>query len=62
MPWRDVQHPSFLSVAFLKLARQYRCATVFCDSPDFPSLADLTADFVYARLMRSEASRQTGSA
>ncbi len=56
----DVRHPSFLSPAYLQLARQYHCATVFCDAPDFPSLADLTADFVYARLMCSEASRQTG--
>ncbi len=58
----DVRHPSFLSPAFLQLARRYHCATVFCDAPDFPSLADLTADFVYARLMCSEASRQTGYA
>jgi uncharacterized protein YecE (DUF72 family) len=27
--------------------------TVFTDSPDYPSLADLTGDFSYARLMRS---------
>jgi len=27
--------------------------TVFTDSPDYPSLADLSGDFSYARLMRS---------
>ena len=56
----DVRHPSFMSEDYLRLARQHRCATVFCDAPDFPSFADLTGDVVYARLMRSEASRKTG--
>lgn len=58
----DVRHPSFMSEAYLKLARRYRCATVFCDSDDYPSFADLTADFVYARLMRSEARFKNGYA
>lgn len=58
----DVRHPSFMSAAYLKLARQYHCATVLCDAPDYPSFADLTGDVVYARLMRSEASRKTGYA
>ena len=35
---------------------------MFTDSPDYPSFADLTGDFVYARLMRSEASIPTGYA
>ena len=35
-------------------------ATVFTDSPDYPSFADVTADFVYARLMRSRADVPTG--
>ncbi len=56
----DVRHPSFMDPAYLKLARQHRCATVFCDADDFPSFADLTADFVYARLMRSEARLTSG--
>lgn len=58
----DVRHPSFMAPAYLTLARRYQCATVFCDSDDYPSFADLTADFVYARLMRSEARHKSGYA
>lgn len=56
----DVRHASFMVADYLKLARRYRVATVFTDSPDYPSFADLTADFVYARLMRSRAALKTG--
>ncbi|MDW5441210.1 DUF72 domain-containing protein [Polaromonas sp. SM01] len=58
----DVRHPSFMSEEYLALARRYRCATVFCDSDDYPRFADLTADFVYARLMRSETRFKSGYA
>jgi len=56
----DVRHNSFIDPAYLALARKYRCATVFTDSDDYPSFADLTGDFVYARLMRTEAKVKTG--
>ncbi len=56
----DVRHPSFMVPAYLALARRYRCATVFADSDKFPSFADLTSDFVYARLMQSSADCSTG--
>ncbi|MDH5824595.1 DUF72 domain-containing protein [Luteimonas sp. RD2P54] len=49
----EVRHPSFACPEYLALARQHRLPTVFTDSPDYPSFADLTGDFVYARLMRS---------
>lgn len=58
----DVRHPSFMSPDYLKLARKYQCATVFTDSPDFPSFADLSSDFVYARLMCSDAKLKSGYA
>ena len=35
-------------------------ATVFADSDDYPSFADVTGDFVYARLMRCEPACETG--
>jgi uncharacterized protein YecE (DUF72 family) len=35
---------------------------VFTDSPKYPSIADLTADFVYARLQRSQESEPDGYA
>jgi len=56
----EVRHDSFRSPDYLKLARKYKTATVFTDSPKFPSMADLTADFVYARLMESSAKLKTG--
>ena len=58
----DVRHESFKSPDYLKLARKYQCATVFTDSEKFPCIADLTGDFVYARLMKSEEKIKTGYA
>jgi uncharacterized protein YecE (DUF72 family) len=40
--------------------RKHGFATVYTDSPDYPSFADITADFVYARLMRSRSGVATG--
>lgn len=56
----DVRDPGFVDAQYLALARSRNMATVFTDSPDYPSFADLTADFVYARLMRSRATIDTG--
>ncbi|WP_427312188.1 DUF72 domain-containing protein [Cupriavidus sp. H39] len=56
----EVRHPSFRSPDYLKLARKYKAATVFTDSHKFPSMADPTADFVYARLMESSEKLKTG--
>jgi uncharacterized protein YecE (DUF72 family) len=58
----DVRHPSFACEEYLRLARRHRAATVFTDSEDFPSIADRTADFVYARLMRANAAFKAGYA
>ncbi len=56
----DVRHESFMSPDYLALARRYKAATVFTDSDDYPSFADLTGDFVYARLMRTDATHADG--
>ncbi len=56
----DVRQESFKAPAYLQLARRHGCATVFADSDDYPSFADLTADFVYARLMRTVSEVPTG--
>lgn len=58
----EVRHESFMCDAYLKLARKFKAATVFTDSPKFPSFADLTADFVYARLMNADEKVATGYA
>jgi uncharacterized protein YecE (DUF72 family) len=56
----DVRHESFKHADFIALARRYGVAAVFTDSSDYPSFADLTADFVYARLMCAQAGIDTG--
>ena len=58
----EVRHPSFMSAEYLALARRHGVATVFADSDDYPSFADATSDFVYARLMRGDSSVETGYA
>lgn len=56
----EVRHPSFMGVEYLALARRHSVATVFADSDDYPSFADVTGDFIYARLMRCESSCENG--
>ena len=56
----DVRDPAFVDAGFVALARSVGMATVFTDSTEYPSFADLTTDFVYARLMRSRSSIATG--
>jgi uncharacterized protein YecE (DUF72 family) len=56
----EVRHPSFMDERYVALARSHAVSTVFTDSPDYPSLADLTGDFAYARLMRSADEVPTG--
>ena len=58
----EVRHASFLSEHYVALARSHRVPTVFTDSPNYPSLADITGDFSYARLMRSADDIPTGYA
>ncbi|RYD16675.1 MAG: DUF72 domain-containing protein [Lysobacteraceae bacterium] len=58
----EVRHDSFACEAFVDLMRRRGAAIVHAHSPKYPSIADLTADFVYARLMRSEAGRTAGYA
>lgn len=56
----EVRHPSFQCENYLALMQRYRMASVFTDSPKYPSFADITGEFVYARLMRAVASVETG--
>ncbi len=58
----DVRHESFRSAEYLALARRHQVATVFTDSPKFPAIPDVTSDFVYARLMNSDAKYAAGYA
>ncbi|MDE2055461.1 MAG: DUF72 domain-containing protein [Xanthomonadaceae bacterium] len=56
----EVRNRGFLCDEFLQLARAHRATCVFTDSGEYPNFADLTGDFVYARLMRSRESERDG--
>ncbi len=56
----DVRHESFRCEAFVALARRHGAAIVVSDSDDYPMIGDVTADFVYARLMRARSEIETG--
>jgi len=58
----EVRDASFADPAYVELARKHNVATVFTDSPEYPSIADVTADFVYARLRCAESAIPTGYA
>ena len=56
----EVRHESFRDPAFIELARDHGAAIVFADSEKYPCIADVTADFVYARLESSREEIATG--
>jgi uncharacterized protein YecE (DUF72 family) len=58
----EVRHESFKDKRFYDLARRYHAAIVFADDDDFPAIDEPTADFAYARLMRSKEEIKTGYA
>jgi uncharacterized protein YecE (DUF72 family) len=56
----EVRHASFVDPAFIALARKAAAAIVLVDSDKHPLIADVTADFVYARLQRTSEKVKTG--
>lgn len=50
----EVRNDSFITPDFVALARNYGAAIVYADHARYPAIADITGDFIYARL-------QTGS-
>ncbi|HST36383.1 MAG TPA: DUF72 domain-containing protein [Allosphingosinicella sp.] len=56
----EVRHDSFKSPEFVGLVRAAKAAIVFADHPTYPEIADLTADFVYARLQQATEDEPTG--
>jgi len=58
----EVRHESFKDRRFYDLARRYNAAIVFADDDDFPAIDEATADFTYARLMRSKEEVEAGYA
>lgn len=46
----EVRHDSFRTPAFIALLREFAITVVYADHATYPAIADVTADFVYARL------------
>ena len=58
----ETRHDSFADPAYMDLLRQHGVAHAVIDSDKHPLLADLTADFVYARLERNSEAEPEGYA
>ena len=48
----EVRNPTFADPEFVALARKYGCAICYAHHEKYPEFADVTTDFVYARLQR----------
>lgn len=58
----EVRHESFAVPEFIALARKYQMAIVLAGDAKFPCIADITAPFVYARLMGTQERYKLGYA
>ena len=56
----EVRHDSFCTPEFITLARKYDAAIIIAGDSKFPQIADITAPFVYARIMGSTESEVAG--
>jgi uncharacterized protein YecE (DUF72 family) len=50
----EVRHDSFCSGEFIALLRKFDTPVVYTDHVKYPNIADLTGNFVYARLQRGK--------
>ncbi|MGD9916128.1 MAG: DUF72 domain-containing protein [Rhizobiaceae bacterium] len=55
----EVRHGSFATPEFVALATKHGMAICYAHHHDYPEFADVTADFVYARLQKGEDSNPT---
>ncbi len=56
----EVRHESFACAAFVALCRKHDVAIIFAADSEFPCIPDVTADFVYARLMGTAQKEKLG--
>src|SRR5215813_11590776 len=56
----EVRHASFMTADFIALLRKHAVAPVLVDSEKHPMIADVTGDFVYARLQRTSEKVKAG--
>jgi uncharacterized protein YecE (DUF72 family) len=56
----EVRHESFKTTEFVALARKYKVAIVLAADSEYPQIADITAPFVYARIMGTSEKHKAG--
>src|SRR4029078_8428051 len=56
----EVRHESFLAPPFIALLREFLVAPVLVEVRNPPLLADVTSDFIYARLQRTSEKEKAG--
>jgi uncharacterized protein YecE (DUF72 family) len=56
----EVRHDSFRVPAFVALLRQFSTPVVYADHADYPAIADIAGDFIYARLQKGTDTLKTG--
>jgi uncharacterized protein YecE (DUF72 family) len=56
----EVRHESFRSAAFIALCRKYGVAIIIAADSDYPQIADVTAPFVYVRIMGASEKEKIG--
>jgi len=50
----EVRHDSFKVPEFIALLRKFKIAVCYTDHETYPNIADITSDFVYARLQQGQ--------
>lgn len=55
----EARHASFRDPGFIALLRERGVAVAFAESEDYPAIADLTGDIVYARLQKGDDAIET---
>jgi uncharacterized protein YecE (DUF72 family) len=56
----EVRHESFRSPDFVALLREHGVAVVFAGDSQYPQIADITAPFVYVRVMGTQQTERLG--
>ncbi|MCO5129534.1 MAG: DUF72 domain-containing protein [Xanthobacteraceae bacterium] len=56
----EVRHDSFRAPAFVALLRQFGIPVVYAEHASYPAIADVTGDFIYARLQKGRDDIETG--
>jgi uncharacterized protein YecE (DUF72 family) len=56
----EVRHDTFKDKAFIQMCRDHDVAVIFGADSEFPCIADVTTDFIYARIMGTQDKEKLG--